>query len=304
MIDSASEALDWARRLYPGAQIEEMHSRPWGRVFQMRSSSSQLWLKVNALDGPEAALLRTFERNAIDCTPKVVAAHQESGAFIMRDAGTSCEWSSSSAAFARILQEYAGLQLQTVSLRAEILASGVRALDFGSMQAAAANELEGYWHLLGVDASVAISRMHTWATRLAELGIPHAIQHDDLHSGNVLVDNNGIHSFIDWSDATFAHPFGSLIYPLDILSRGLPTRSSADRERRLALDSYLEPFTRYGDRRSLEESVTLATRLACIGRALVWHRLRPLIPPELSAAKHAYYVDGPSRWLRHLLNSR
>ena len=57
------------------------------------------------------------------------------------------------------------------------------------------------------------------ARRLAD-GLPPTVQHDDLHDGNVFT-RDGRTMLIDWGDAVFAHPFGTLLVTLGVLAAQL-----------------------------------------------------------------------------------
>src|SRR5262249_48970483 len=56
--------------------------------------------------------------------------------------------------------------------------------------------------------------------RLAGYGIPETIQHDDLHDGNVFVDE-GRYLIFDWGDSCVSHPFNSLVVCMRALVRRL-----------------------------------------------------------------------------------
>ena len=55
--------------------------------------------------------------------------------------------------------------------------------------------------------------------RLAEVGIPETVQHDDLHDGQVFVRDGG-YLFFDWGDSCVSHPFFTMSVTLEGVSRG------------------------------------------------------------------------------------
>ncbi len=58
------------------------------------------------------------------------------------------------------------------------------------------------------------------AERLAELGLPDSIQHDDLHDHNIFVRGDE-YRIIDWGDSCVAHPFHSLAVALAVVEHRL-----------------------------------------------------------------------------------
>ena len=79
------------------------------------------------------------------------------------------------------------------------------------------------------------------ATDLASAGVAAAIQHDDLHGGNILVGPAG-DRFFDWGDAVVAHPFGTLTTTFNSIAHktGLDLDDPAFARLR---DVYLEAWT-------------------------------------------------------------
>src|SRR5262249_22583296 len=75
--------------------------------------------------------------------------------------------------------------------------------------------------------------------RLAALDIPEAIQHDDLHDGNVFV-RDGKYLVFDWGDSCVSHPFHSLVVMMCALVHRLELAPGGPDVVRLR-DAYLEP---------------------------------------------------------------
>jgi len=77
------------------------------------------------------------------------------------------------------------------------------------------------------------------ARRLAD-GLPPTVQHDDLHDGNVFT-RDGRTMLIDWGDAVFAHPFGTLLVTRGVLAAQLEVTAD-DAQLRRVTDAYLEAW--------------------------------------------------------------
>ena len=105
------------------------------------------------------------------------------------------------------------------------------------------------------------------AERLAALGVPDSIQHDDLHDHNIFIRSDE-HRIIDWGDSCVAHPFHSLA----VGARGRRARLGADRStgaQRLRRPWSVSPST---------EQLDAAFRLGYVSGTLKWHEVRNLVP--------------------------
>jgi Phosphotransferase enzyme family len=132
--------------------------------------------------------------------------------------------------------------------------------------------------------------------RLAALGIPETVQHDDLHDGQVFVRDSG-YVLADWGDCCVSRPFftmavtleGNLAWGLDDVADSVDVRPFAD--------AYLEPFAGYGRRAELRAALAIALRLGWICRALNVQRwASSLDPPDRDE-----HLDGVAIRLRVFL---
>ncbi|GGS54215.1 hypothetical protein GCM10010221_61700 [Streptomyces parvus] len=103
---------------------------------------------------------------------------------------------------------------------------------------------------------------------------------------------SGRYAFFDWGDALVGHPFCSLLVP----ARAARERCGPEVLPRLR-DAYLEPWTGGGvTAAGLRRAVSLAWRLAALGRAASWGRMFPVPPGGPGVAGDA---EG-AYWLREL----
>jgi hypothetical protein len=107
-----------------------------------------------------------------------------------------------------------------------------------------------------------------WCAELASFGIPDTLDHADLHENQIFAGER--YTFFDWGDAVVAHPFCSLLVPLERAAHELG-REVIPRLR----DAYLEPWTADFDRPTLDRAADLAWRLGNLTRATSWQRLFP-----------------------------
>jgi hypothetical protein len=133
---------------------------------------------------------------------------------------------------------------------------------------------------------------------LAATPYPAALDHGDLHAGNVLV-GEGTHWFFDWGDANITHPFCSLLIVCHVLVRDF---ASSEGQRRIARlrDAYLESWSTYAPARLLRPFFAAALWVAHVGRALDWHHMLT----GTGEAARAEWQPQVARWLRTWLERR
>jgi hypothetical protein len=103
--------------------------------------------------------------------------------------------------------------------------------------------------------------------RLAASGIPDTIQHDDLHDGQVFVQDGAVRVF-DWGDAVVSHPFLSMSVALEgVIAWGLDDVQGSE-ELAPYRAAYLGPFERFASRPELEGALDAALRLGWVSRVV------------------------------------
>ncbi|MDN3023476.1 phosphotransferase [Streptomyces sp. S.PB5] len=114
-------------------------------------------------------------------------------------------------------------------------------------------------------------RLDEWCEELAAFGVPDALDHADLHDGQLFHPAPGRFTFFDWGDAAISHPFCSFTVP----ARRVREQYGPDALPRLR-DAYLEPWTDTGlTPAELHRALTLATRLGALNPVRAWGRLFP-----------------------------
>jgi hypothetical protein len=135
-----------------------------------------------------------------------------------------------------------------------------------------------------------------WCRELDDTPVPATVQHDDLTDDNIFVrDSDWV--FLDWADASVAHPFASLVYPERHVARTFGVDPEGAQVRRLR-DAYLEPWTDLMMRHELSDARRIAVRVAAVGRAVAWRRA---LAGQSRAALEPYFAGAEARWLRTLL---
>jgi aminoglycoside phosphotransferase (APT) family kinase protein len=116
------------------------------------------------------------------------------------------------------------------------------------------------------------------AGRLEAIGVAAAVQHDDLHGGNIMVGPDG-DRFFDWGDAVVAHPFSTLNVTFNSIAHHTG-RALGDPAFVRLTDVYLEAWAGVAPRDALIEAAALARDLGCIGRSLAWERALGDLPED------------------------
>ncbi|AHC15396.1 phosphotransferase [Salinispira pacifica] len=210
-----------------------------------------------------------------------------------------------------VLRQYARLQLKSADISAELLKKGVPDRRLEAMPLLYTSLLSRHEMLLdsylGKGAGLTkeqlnhahrkSSALSSFSGQLASAGIPATLHHDDFHDANILVHLKGIH-FIDWGEASIAHPFYSLLIMKRSLSYHLKLDSRDPALMRLT-DLYLEMWEDYGSKMQLREAFTIAQKLAVINRCFT----RNGILSGLSLQEQGEDFDTVAAWLKEWLTA-
>ena len=280
---AARVAVLWEESTGPA---EQPHIRPWSTVIRVPASGGDLWFKANHPTlSYEAAVVQTLAQVRADLVPELVAVDVDAGWMLMRDGGERLrELVARERDLDRwldVLPLYGELQIATASRAEELVGAGTPDLRLATLPKAYAqlvDETEGLApdeRALLVERTTAVEEM---CRQLAAAGVPETVQHNDLHDGQVFV-RNGNYLLFDWGDSCVSHPFSTMSVTLEgVLAWGLEdVQGSVDTTR--FRDAYLEPFTGYADRVSLEAAQAIALRLGWICRALVTRPLALALDP-------------------------
>jgi Phosphotransferase enzyme family len=253
----------------------------------------------------EAKVVQLVAARRADLVPTPIAVDVERGWMLQRDAGDRLREllpaEDDQRVWLEILPLYAGLQQDLEGDRDALLTAG--ALDH--RLAALPGRFAG---LLGDDEALGsltaaerrqlaalMPRIEADCSRLAELGFPETIQHDDLHDGQVFV-RGGRYTILDWGDACVSHPFFTLVVTLAVLAHRLGVDGSAAEVRRFR-DAYLDSWRDVAPRGELERAYPLSHRLGVLARGLTWAHIVASIPRPL----HELQADAVPERMRMLL---
>jgi hypothetical protein len=305
----------WAAEWFSarGLEVREadvVRAMPWASVvcFELESPSGAVEIAWGKAMSPPMAveidLLPVLGRAAPYGVLEPLAADRGRGFLLLPDGGpTVADVHPDVAlpAWRSALERYAHLQHSVTPYAEELLAAG--ATDLRPSAAAdlvaelAARDdlhlLDGQHGLtrdeVGRLRELAVPGAQAVAAQLASAEVPATIQHDDMSPSNALLQG----PWVDWGDASVAHPFASLLTALDATA-GRPGGASHVSVLRSA---YLAVWAQLTGLASdvLEREADLALLLAPVGRVVSWLRAGP--------AALELYPGSVTRWLRRLADS-
>lgn len=294
-------------------EITQPHVRPWATAIRIPTDMGTVWFKATtATLGHESAITRALATWLPFRTPFVYSSDIYRNWLLMADGGVTLRSLLKPDNAERLLWElaltYARLQ-QAAADRVELM------LTIGTPDLRAEGISAAYSALLDDTAALRIGekdgltpdeystlrrlspRVREIAAELADFGIPATLQHNDLHSNNVLVRDGKLILF-DWGDSVVSHPFLSLTVLLRGAARNMKVEVDDPAVRRIR-DAYLDAWDLGLSPVERDRACLLADALGRITRAVSWNRLLP----GLDAAARAEYAPMVAAWLQEFLSA-
>lgn len=265
--------------------LTSVKERPWAAVLHARFQNGSAYFKAPGPHGrAEAGLLDWLQTSTPGArlAPRLLASRKDTGWMLLADAGSALRElpvpDDRLRVLASTLTRYAAAQRRSLDRLASLRALGLpelaltelpRRLDALStdplFRAAydpdAVNAMEDRLHALLPELRALVEAMahRPWST---------ALEHGDLHEGNILVDGTS-HALCDWGDACLTHPAVSLGRALPRMLQALPEPRQAD-----ALDTLLAAWSKAWDEpRDLVGELPLVLWLSHAVRALSYAKV-------------------------------
>jgi hypothetical protein len=283
-----AEAEAWIReRVDVTGSIEQPHIYPWSTVLRVPTAEGLLWFKATTPEVPgfEPRLTEILAETCPDRVTELVEIDGDRAWMLMRDGGTRLRELEPPdlSVWERILTRYAELQIAVTARADELLALGVPDMRPAGIPDAVEKLLEDdHALMLGESEELRSDQRDELRRRLPELralveeleayGIQATVQHDDLHDGQVFLQDGHVR-ILDWGDSCISHPFHTLTVTLRALAWRHGIEAGSAQLLRLR-DVYLEPFG------APTEAADLAYRTGTLGRALAWHRYVSAATPD------------------------
>jgi hypothetical protein len=264
-------------------EVEQPRVRPWATLLRAPTSGGPVWLKATGRDTAfEAGLYELLARVAPERLLVPLAVDAGRGWILLPDAGLSLGERVSGSALveglAAALPQYGQLQRDLIPHAGDLFALGLSDMRpqrmpdrfeeaLGAVEAylehrGGADDHTTYWRVAGMRETVI-----RWCEQLEAAPVAASVEHNDLHTYNILVGQDGQARFYDWGDSVVAHPFASMGLGLGFVQNQV---ESGEIER--LRDAYLEVFSDLGSHRELVETLELACRVGKVARALTWQR--------------------------------
>jgi hypothetical protein len=129
-------------------------------------------------------------------------------------------------------------------------------------------------------------RLKAMCSELAAYRVPYALNHGDLHGGNITEQM----LFFDWTDACIAHPFLDLsVIMMDLDADG----------RELVLNAYLTLWTAYEPMDRLREMWKLAEPLGALHQAVSYQHILATLEPT----SRQEFAGALPIWLRRIMQT-
>ncbi len=289
-----SEQTNFECQAWAAEQIKRRHgcaptefslikARAWSTVWKVSTRSTRYFLKAC---GPgferEARLLPLIASEFADVVPQVIAADDKSNWLLSEDAGQSLheiitdDRDQALEHLRAALRAYAKMQFEISKGRSRVGPGNLAdhslerlpdrlhfALDDAEMLS-----LGGATEQIIARRAGAVERCRDLCLRLALFGVPHSIEHGDLHPNNIMVGAE-FPRIIDWGDASWSHPFCSMAICLDMSRQAF---GGAFPEEGDVVAAYLDIWRSMGSEATLLQAVALATALRPVHGILLWTR--------------------------------
>lgn len=262
--------------------IEQHQMRPWSAVLLAPTTSGNLFFKASAeVIAFEPALTDAIYRWKPGMIPEVLAYNAPNSWILMADGGRRLREVFKAGLdmenWTEILAEYAELQIALSQHIDELFAFGVRDRRLSALPALL-NEIlsDRDWLLIDqndgissaeyqclVDAAPYVAEL---CSKLSNFNIPSSIHHNDLHDGNIFV-NDGRYLFFDWGDSSVSHPFFSLRTAFVSVEYTFGLEEDHSIFKKLA-SAYLDAWSDYETKENLWQAFALAKRLWALSSAI------------------------------------
>ena len=307
----AAELADWmVAEVGPVRSLEPAKLRVWAGVWRVETAAGVHYAKQNCqLQAFEAALVPVLSELSPHRVVPVTATDPDRGLLLTPDQGPVFAdtvrdddldaWGAVLAAGAHLQREVApavdrlsGAGMTTMA-PADVLAYVDRRV------AELASRPADDPMVLSADRAAALEALRPtiaeWVDRVAALGLPVTLNHNDLHAHNVF-HVGGELRFFDFADAMLTDPLGALLIPLNVLSAQLDTGPDDPRLWRV-VEPALEVWTDLAPLPALRAALPAALQLARLARVESWARCCV----SMDDAELAEWGESVPAWLETLL---
>ena len=264
--------------LGPKAEVTFFRERTWGAVARVETSQRVLFFKAQGLRARlEPTLVHDLAQRWPGLGPDVLAVDVQRAWLLMADHGTRMSDSLDPAAqvhaFEQLIGRYGQVQRESSALVERWIATGAPDRRVSNIPKLLERLLAGdLWGALPLETDryraieAVLPDLGRVCEQLAATPYAAALDHCDLHGGNVLIGRSGPR-LIDWGDACVTHPFCSLFVAYQHAVALMPPGDRRGAALRLR-DIYLETWSDLATTADLRTAFAHATWLGYLVRAL------------------------------------
>ena len=299
--------IEWANQEL-GSEInyEEIKNTDTSIVLEGIYEGDSVYLKsANQAAFFESHLTAYLSKNFPNTTVELLAVNHKSNWIVMKKLpGVLLRTTKSMKAYELMIRNYTILQRQVMPNVNEVLSLGVIDRRLPILW----KEIDDNLELLcatGLDEEDTLKILSIKSELLSMceemVGVfPDTLEHGDLHSGNVFIEDNSFR-FFDWGDASITHPFLSIRVFWNSLFELLEEDTDENWMRKISefRPAYLDMWKDYAPISILKRQLLLAEQVGCVYRALSWHLY---ITPYRTNKEESF--NKPAQWLKLLLDHR
>ena len=225
-----AELRAWVEDAVGPVRLERHKLRPWSTVWRAYADDAVFWAKQNAPGSRfEAQLLELLARLVPDRVVPVQAVDRARGLVLMPDQGEVLGFENADiATWQGIVGQWAQLQRELVPHTDVLRSAGLTELTVADSEEMLCDRAEALHELppddvrrLDDDAvrriAACLPALRRDVEVVAALGLPLALNHNDLHGNNVFAHDGEVMRFFDLGDAMLTDPTGVLLVPLGCL---------------------------------------------------------------------------------------
>jgi hypothetical protein len=278
----AAIPFDWIANALPSAlgnikRIETVKQRPWSQVYRIQTERGIAYFKICGPDHrQEGPLLNWLMSQPI--MPDVFALDIEQGWILMADGGVLLrelpDPKAQHANLATLLSHYARLQQRSLEHIDKLLAMPLPNRCLGQIPYLVQQLMNTGTRQGWLDKELSKQVLDTLPTleqlgsSLSEAPYAAALDHGDLHTGNILFKQNHLR-ICDWGDACITHPFCSLLSLVEtVMGSQYSTLLSSKVLETDWVNAYLQAWDAFASMETLKIELQQALGIALLLRAL------------------------------------
>lgn len=288
-------------------RIERIADRPWSAVWRVTAGGTTSYVKQNCPgQAHEARLVAGLAGLAPEYVVPVLAADPERDLLLTVDLGPTlrevgrvtdidlwCRIAAAGAALQRLTAEAAPAWGLTTLAPAEAMTYVANAVGrLAALEPGDPRRLEPH---VATRLHALLPTVERWSDVVEEADLPLVVMHNDLHTSNVVADDDSLR-FFDFGDAVLGEPLGNLLVPLNTLRDDLGARSDDARLWRVA-DAAIEVWSDLVPAAALRAALPAALQLGRLARVESWRRCVATMTP----AEREVWGSAPAAWLSTLL---